>query len=70
MYLVDSFEVVGDKRYRGVEKLIISEDRKLKRIRQMVEISIGGIKGFYYSRWRKGISLLTYLYDFALGFSL
>lgn len=69
-YLVDSLEVVGDKGYRGVKKLIISEDRKLKRVRQMVETSIGGTKGFYYSRWRKGITLLTYLYGFALGFSL
>ncbi len=36
----------------------------------MVETSIEGTKGFYYSRWRKGITLLSYLYGFALGFSL
>ncbi len=36
----------------------------------MVKTFIGGTKGFYYSRWRRGITLLTYLYGFALGFSL
>ncbi len=69
-YLVDRFEVIGDKGYKGIKDMIISENRKLKRIRQIIETSIGGTKGFYYSRWRKGITLLTYLYGFALGFSL
>lgn len=68
-FLVDNFEVIGDKAYRGVKSLVISESRKLKGIRQMIETSIGGTKGFYYSRWKKGITLLVYLYGFALGFS-
>jgi len=70
--LVDKYEVIGDKAYKGLERVKISRDKgkKRKRKRQIVETCIGGIKGFYYSRWRKGITLLAYLYGFALGFSL
>ncbi|WP_457642143.1 hypothetical protein [Persephonella sp.] len=69
-FLVNSFNVIGDKAYKGIKNLMICDNKELKRVRQMVETSIGGTKGFYYSRWRKGITLLSYLYGFALGFSL
>jgi len=69
-YLVEKFEIIGDKGYRGIEEIKISYRKGEKKIRQKVETLIGGIKGFYYSRWRKGITLLTYLYGYALGFSI
>lgn len=68
-FLLDNFEVIGDKGYRGLEYVKVSSDKKFKATRQMVETAIGGTKGFAYSRWRKGITLLTYLYGVALGFS-
>lgn len=68
-WLLDAFEVLGDKGYRGMEKVKVAERKDLKRARQIVESLIGGTKGFGYSRWRKGITLLSYLYGFALGFS-
>ena len=68
-YLLNSFEVLGDKGYRGVPCVHVCSRKKLKAIRQIVESLIGGTKGFGYSRWRKGITLLAYLYGFALGFS-
>lgn len=68
-WLLDTFEVLGDKGYRGMEEVKVAERKELKRARQIVESLIGGTKGFGYSRWRKGITLLSYLYGFALGFS-
>jgi len=49
-FLVETFEVIGDKGYReGVNSQI---------------------KVFnYISRWRKGITLLAYLYGYAIGYS-
>jgi len=68
-WLLDSFEVLGDKGYRGMDEVKVTDRKELKRARQIVESLIGGTKGFGYSRWRKGITLLAYLYGFALGFS-
>jgi len=58
-FLVDNFSVIGDKAYRGIEKVVISAQREIKRAKQMIERFIGGTKGFGYSRWRKGITLLA-----------
>jgi len=69
-FLVNNLSIIGDKGYRGIDRLVISDTKEIKGVRQMVETSIGGTKGFGYSRWRKGITLLTYLYGFALAFSL
>jgi len=57
-FLVDNFSVIGDKAYRGIEKVVISAQKEIKRAKQMIERFIGGTKGFGYSRWRKGITLL------------
>lgn len=48
--LVDNFSVIGDKAYKGIKGIVISDRKEIKRVRQMIETSIGGTKGFYYSR--------------------
>lgn len=68
-WLLNTFEVLGDKGYRGMKEVKVTDRKELKRARQIVESLIGGTKGFDYSRWRKGITLLAYLHGFALGFS-
>ena len=41
-----------------------------KALRQVVGEVIGAVKGFnFVSRWRKGITLLSYLYAYAIGYS-
>ncbi len=46
---------------------MLKEDKAL---RQVVEGVIGAVKGFnFVSRWRKGITLLSYLYAYAIGYS-
>jgi hypothetical protein len=52
-----------------MKEVRVADRKELKRARQIMESLIGGTKGFGYSRWRKGITLLSYLYGFALGFS-
>ena len=69
-FLAEGIGFIGDKGYRGNYYVEVCESKELKSIKQMVETLISGTKGFAYSRWRKGITLLTYLYGFALGFSL
>jgi len=46
-FLVDNFSVIGDKAYRGIEKVVISAQKEIKRVRQIIETSIGGTKGYY-----------------------
>ena len=66
--LVEGMETIGDKTYKGLEGIMIVGKKELNKVRQMIETSIWGTKGFYYSLWRKRITLLTYLYGYALGF--
>ncbi len=69
-YLVNNYEVYGDRGYRGLEGVIICKSREDKGIRQAVEGVIGAVKSFNsVSRWRKGITLLSYLYAYAIGYS-
>lgn len=68
--LVERYEVYGDRGYRRVEGVLVCKDKESKGLRQVVEAVIGAVKGFNaVSRWRKGITLLTYLYAYAIGFS-
>ena len=63
-------EVIGDKGYRGCEFVKVCESKEDKSIRQAVEGVNSQIKAFnYVSRWRKGITLLAYLYGYAIGYS-
>ena len=48
----------------------VCESKEDKSIRQAVEGVNSQIKAFnYVSRWRKGITLLAYLYGYAIGYS-
>jgi len=69
-FLVDSFGLMGDRGYRGCEYVEVCESKEQKGIRQMVEGVNSQIKLFnQVSRWRKGITLLAYLYGYAIGYS-
>ena len=67
-FLVDSFRLMGDRGYRGCEYVEVCESKEQKGIRQVVEGVNSQIKVFNrVSRWRKGITLLAYLYGYAIG---
>jgi hypothetical protein len=67
-FLVESFGLMGDRGYRGCEYVEVCESKKQKGIRQMVEGVNSQIKLLNrVSRWRKGITLLAYLYGYAIG---
>jgi hypothetical protein len=69
-FLVDSFGLMGDRGYRGCEYVEVCESKERKSIRQVVEGVNSQIKLFNrVSRWRKGITLLAYLYGYAIGYS-
>jgi hypothetical protein len=69
-FLVDSFGLMGDRGYRGCEYVEVCESKEQKSIRQVVEGVNSQIKLFNrVSRWRKGITLLAYLYGYAIGYS-
>jgi len=69
-FLVENFEVIGDKGYRGCEFVKVCESKEDKSVRQVVEGVNSQIKAFnHVSRWRKGITLLAYLYGYAIGYS-
>jgi len=69
-FLVDSFGLMGDRGYRGCEYVEVCESKEQKGIRQVVEGVNSQIKLFnQVSRWRKGITLLAYLYGYAIGYS-
>ncbi len=54
---------MGDRGYRGCEYVEVCESKEQKGIRQLVEGVNSQIKLFNrVSRWRKGITLLAYLY--------
>jgi hypothetical protein len=69
-FSVDSFGLMGDRGYRGCEYVEVCESKEQKGIRQVVEGVNSQIKLFNrVSRWRKGITLLAYLYGYAIGYS-
>ncbi len=50
--------------------MLIWDAKEEKALRQVVERVIGAVKGLnFVSRWRKGITLLSYLYAYAIGYS-
>jgi len=57
---VDSFGLMGDRGYRGCEYVEVCESRE-----QNLQIKLFN----RVSRWRKGITLLAYLYGYATGYS-
>jgi hypothetical protein len=68
-FLVDSFGLMGDRGYRSCEYVEVCESKEQKGIRQVVEGVNSQIKLFNrVSRWRKGITLLAYLYGYAIGY--
>ncbi|MCS6998949.1 MAG: hypothetical protein NZ827_03315 [Aquificaceae bacterium] len=68
--LVEGAEVYGDRGYKGVEGVIVCKSKEDKSIRQVVEGVISCVKSFNpISRWRKGITLLAYLYGYAIAYS-
>ncbi|MFN3978601.1 MAG: hypothetical protein ACK4J2_08125 [Sulfurihydrogenibium azorense] len=68
--LISLFEVIGDKGYRGCENVIVCETKEDKAQRQIIESVFSRLKQFNaLSRWRKGITLLSYLYAYAIGYS-
>ncbi len=69
-YLVSGNEIYGDRGYRGVEGVLICDTKKDKALRQVVEEVISAVKDFNaVSRWRRDITLLSYLYVYAIGYS-
>jgi hypothetical protein len=69
-FLVDSFGFMGDRGYRGCEYVEVCESKEQKGIRQAVEGVNSQIKVFNrVSKWRKVITLLAYLYGYAIGYS-
>ncbi len=68
--LLKRFELIGDKGYRHCEYVKVCESKEEKAQRQVVEGVFSWLKRFnYLSGWRKGITLLTYLLVYALGYS-
>jgi len=66
--LVDSFGLMGDRGYRGCEYVGVCESKEKKGIRQVIEGINSQIKLFNrVIGWRKWITLLTYLYGYAIG---
>ncbi|RMH00891.1 MAG: hypothetical protein D6699_07235 [Aquificota bacterium] len=64
------FELIGDKGYRHCEYVKVCESKEEKAQRQVVEGVFSWLKRFnYLSGWWKGITLLTYLLAYALGYS-
>jgi uncharacterized protein YfbU (UPF0304 family) len=60
---------MGDRGYRGCEYVEVCESEEQKGIMQVVEGVNSQIKLFNrVSRWREGITLLAYLYGYAIGY--
>ncbi|MCS6876514.1 MAG: hypothetical protein NZM36_06630, partial [Aquificaceae bacterium] len=65
-----SVEVYGDRGYNGVEGVKVCKSKEDRSIRQVVEGVISCVKSFnFVSRWRSGITLLAYLYGYAIAYS-
>ncbi|MCX8077688.1 MAG: hypothetical protein N3D76_03415 [Geminocystis sp.] len=69
--LVGYNEVYGDRAYRYVEGVKVCRRKEKRGMRQVVESVIGRIKSFNtIVRWRRGITLLSYLYAYSIACSL
>uniref|UniRef100_A0A7C5X1S7 Uncharacterized protein n=1 Tax=Thermocrinis ruber TaxID=75906 RepID=A0A7C5X1S7_9AQUI len=68
--LADSFCLMGDRGYRGLEYVHVCEDKPDKSVRQVIEAVNSQIKVFNgVSRWRNITTLLAYLQGYAVGYS-
>jgi len=68
--LADSFCLMGDRGYRGLEYVYVCEDKPEKSVRQVIEVVNSQIKVFNgASRWRNITTLLAYLQGYAVGYS-
>jgi len=68
--LADSFCLMGDRGYRGLEYVHVCEDKPDKSVRQVVEAVNSQIKLFNgVSRWRNITTSLAYLQGYAIGYS-
>ncbi|MDW8096018.1 MAG: hypothetical protein RMI51_04385 [Aquificaceae bacterium] len=68
--LAESAEVYGDRGYEGVEGVHVCRGKEGKSIRQVVEGVLGCVRSFNaVGRWLKGITLLIYLYGYAIVYS-
>jgi hypothetical protein len=68
--LADSFCLMGDRGYRGLEYVHVCEDKPDKSVRQVIEAVNSQIKLFNgVSRWRNIATLLAYLQGYAIGYS-
>jgi hypothetical protein len=69
-WLLSRFELIGDRGYRGCDYVRVCESKEDRAHRQVVEGVFSWLKRFnFVSGWRKGITLLTYLYAYAVGYS-
>jgi hypothetical protein len=68
--LADSFCLMGDRGYRGLEYVHVCEDKPDKSVRQVIEAVNSQIKVFNgVSRWRNITTLLAYLQGYTIGYS-
>ncbi|WP_448587544.1 hypothetical protein [Thermocrinis sp.] len=68
--MLESFEFIGDKAYRGCEGVKVCESKEERALRQAVESVNAQIKLFNsISRWRSGVTMLAYLLGYAIGYS-
>ncbi len=69
-WLLDKFELMGDRGYRGCEYVKVCESKEDKGMRQVVKGAFSWLKRLInMSGWRKGITLLALLYGYAIGYS-
>ncbi|AMW33145.2 hypothetical protein NA23_07745 [Fervidobacterium islandicum] len=67
---IESKQVIGDKGYRGSLVVDVCEKKEEKSKRQPVGSVNSILKKFNkISGWRLGITLLVYLYSYAIGYS-
>jgi hypothetical protein len=68
--LADSFCLMGDRGYRGLEYVHVCEDKPDKSVRQVIEAVHSQIKVFNgVSRWSNITTLLVYLQGYAVWYS-
>lgn len=69
-WLLNKFELMGDRGYRGCGYVKVCESKEDKAVRQVVEGVFSWLKRLIsMSGWRKGITLLALLYGYAIGYS-
>ena len=46
--LLGQYKVLGDKAYKGNKKVNVCNSKPLKALKQIIETTIGGVKGFLF----------------------